>query len=58
MMEDYALDGRNDLRFQNTNPMVFEYLREHFEPVKVEILPPYMIVLHRRAMAPDRSVTN
>ena len=49
MMHDYALDGRDDLRFQNTNPIVFAYFREKFDPVSIPTLPRDMMVLHRTA---------
>ena len=47
MMHDYALDGREELRFRNTNPIVFTYLRENFELVSIPTLPRDMFVLHR-----------
>ena len=47
MLHDYALDGREDLRFRATNPIVFDFFRKNFEPVLIETLPRDMIVLHR-----------
>jgi hypothetical protein len=47
MLHDYALDGRDDLRFRATNPIVFDFFRKNFEPVPIDTLPPDMIVLHR-----------
>ncbi len=47
MLHDYPLDGRDDLRFRNTNPIVFDFFRRNFEPVKIASLPPDMIALHR-----------
>ena len=47
MMHDYPLDGRDDLRFRNTNPQVFENLRRNFKPVNIPTLPRDMIVLRR-----------
>ena len=47
MLRDYALDGRDELRFSNTNPIVSQYLRENFEPVPMAGLPPDTIILHR-----------
>ena len=49
MMQDYSLDEREDLRFRNTNPQVFDYLRHNFKPVPMETLPRDMILLQRRA---------
>lgn len=47
MMHDYALDGREELRFRNTNPIVFGWLRANFELVPIPTLPRDMVVLHR-----------
>ena len=47
MLRDYALDGRDDLRFRNANPIVFEFLRKKFELVKIESLPRDFVALHR-----------
>jgi hypothetical protein len=47
LLNDYALDNREDLRFQNTNPIVFEHLRANFGSVPVEKLPLNLTVLRR-----------
>ena len=47
MIEDYALDGRDDLRFQHTNPLVYAYLRKNFDSVNLETLPGDIVLLHR-----------
>jgi hypothetical protein len=47
MMFDYALDGRDDLRFRNTNPQVFQYFVHNFKPFPMRTLPRDMIVWHR-----------
>lgn len=52
MLHDYPLDGRDDLRFRNTNPIVFDFFRKNFEPVKIASMPPDMIALHRIARDP------
>jgi hypothetical protein len=49
--QDYALDGREDLRFRNTNPRVVKYFAQEFARVPIDTLPPDMIVLHRRSVA-------
>jgi hypothetical protein len=49
--QDYALDGRQDLRFRNTNPRVIKYFAEEFTRVPIDTLPADMIVLHRRSAA-------
>lgn len=59
MLHDYPLDGRDDLRFRNTNPVVFDFFRKNFEPVKIASMPPDMIALHRIQPVPiaRRSIT-
>jgi hypothetical protein len=47
MLQDYALDGRDDLRFRNANPKVSEYFRGNFDVVAMPTLPRDMIILHR-----------
>lgn len=48
MLQDYALDGREDLRFRNTNPLVMQYFRENFDRVPIATLPGSVVVLHWR----------
>jgi hypothetical protein len=33
MIVDLPLDGRDELRFRNTHPMIDQYIRDHFEPL-------------------------
>jgi hypothetical protein len=47
--QDYALDGREDLRFRNTNPRVVKYFAQEFARVPIDTLPADIIVLHRRS---------
>ncbi|MGB8170852.1 MAG: hypothetical protein WCF18_25330, partial [Chthoniobacteraceae bacterium] len=47
MLHDYALDDREDLRFRNMYPIVFEHLRQNFRPVPMPALPRDMVVLQR-----------
>ena len=47
LLNDYALDNRDDLRFRNTNPIVYAHLRANFKPVPVATLPPAFTVLRR-----------
>ncbi len=48
LLQDYALDGRNDLRFMNTNPEIFAHLRQHFTPVTLPELPRDTVLLRRK----------
>jgi hypothetical protein len=47
MIHDYPLDNREDLRFRNTHPLTFEYLRKNFRPVERKTLPGDMLMLRR-----------
>jgi hypothetical protein len=33
IVNDYPLDGRDDLRFKNTHPIIHKFILENFEPV-------------------------
>lgn len=33
VIDDFPLDGRDDLRFRNTHPIVDQYIRDNFEPL-------------------------
>ena len=45
---DSKLDGRADLLFENSNPLVWQYLQRAFEPVFEPRLPPNNLLLRRR----------
>ena len=45
---DYALDNRRDLIFRNSNPLVWRYLTQHFEPIAIDDLPPGANLLRRK----------
>jgi hypothetical protein len=47
MLHNYALDGRDDLRFHSTNPIVWDFLCKNFKSVPIDTLPSSMIVLRR-----------
>jgi len=53
IIQNDPLDGRDDLRFDKTNPLVFEFLRRNFRPVALESLPQNMVLL-RRLQEPHR----
>jgi hypothetical protein len=53
MQRDYALDGRDDLRFRQTHPLIAAHLERYFAPFAMEGLPPDTTILRRRA-APRR----
>jgi hypothetical protein len=40
MILDQAVDGRDDLRFRNTHPLIEQYVRDNFDPITVEKFPP------------------
>jgi hypothetical protein len=39
---DYPLDGREELRFRNTHPMLQQYIETHFEPTSDSTNPAYL----------------
>ena len=47
MLRDYALDGRKELRFRETNPLVFAHLSRYFAPYPMASLPTDTVVLRR-----------
>jgi hypothetical protein len=50
VINDFALDGRDDLRFQNTNPIIDQYIRDNFDPVAISTpSSPTRIYINRRA---------
>jgi hypothetical protein len=40
---DFPLDGRDDLRFKNTHPLIHQYILKSFEPVSIAQNPSYQI---------------
>ncbi|WP_040950992.1 hypothetical protein [Gorillibacterium massiliense] len=40
ILGDIALDGRDDLRFRNTHPILWEYLNNNYKAIAVESMPP------------------
>lgn len=49
ILADNPLDGRDDLRFRNTHPLVWQYFLTKFEPVDAPGLPGNQQLLHRKA---------
>lgn len=58
MMHDYALDGRDELRFRNGYPMVFAHLQKKFGLVKMDDLPSDIVVLHRLTAPAESRATS
>lgn len=48
LLGDVALDGRDELRFQNTHRLIYQYLTEEFEEIDVTGLPENYRMLHKR----------
>lgn len=48
LLQDIALDGRDDLRFGNTDKKVFKFIMQNFEPVLLEGMPPVTTLLKRK----------
>lgn len=53
---DVLLDGRDDLRFKNTHPLVWEHLMQDFEAIPPK-LPYNHQLMHRKSTSPQRSHT-
>lgn len=52
---DLALDGREDLRFQNTNPLINQYILENFDRIEISANPAYQIFRRKNRMTPPRT---
>ncbi len=48
ILGDVALDGRDDLRFKNTHPLLYQHFKDKFEVVANKGLPENYQLLHRR----------
>lgn len=51
LLQDTALDGRDDLRFKNTHPMMTSYIETHFERVVVPEFPSPSLQIYRAKAA-------
>jgi hypothetical protein len=43
LVYDFPLDGRDDLRFKNTHPLIHQYILDHFEKIPASPNPNYQI---------------
>ena len=48
---DIPLDGRNELRFKNTHPLLWQHFLKDFEVIKTNSLPNNYQLLHRKNIA-------
>jgi hypothetical protein len=48
LLNDMAIDGRDDLRFKNSHPLLWQYFMDNFDPVPFEPLPPSYWFMRRR----------
>ncbi len=46
LLQDVPLDGRDDLRFRNTNPLLFQHLERNYERVPIDTAPEDVTVFH------------
>ena len=51
LVMDIPLDGREDLRFRNTHPLLYRHILDNFEPVSRE-LPPTLNLYKARSAKP------
>jgi hypothetical protein len=47
LLSDWSPEGRSDLRFESSHPLVWSYLETHFEPTGVPGLPSDAQLLRR-----------
>lgn len=47
IIENEPIDARDDLRFMNTNPLVWNYLGAHFKRAADPVLPPNLLIFSR-----------
>ena len=53
VLQDFALDGREELRFRNTHPLLNQFIHERFRPLGELGAPPNIEVLvPRRSHSP------
>ncbi|MGO9374471.1 MAG: hypothetical protein ACLQBD_20565 [Syntrophobacteraceae bacterium] len=52
VINDYALDSRDDLRFENTHPSICRYIRQNFEPVEESLEAIQLYVYRSKPVAP------
>jgi hypothetical protein len=48
LLQDVPLDGRDELRFRNTNPLLYRHLMEHYETFPIETAPSDVTVFRLR----------
>jgi len=48
VVQDAPLDGRDDLRFRNTHPLIEQFIRDNFDPVPIGNQPTYYQFYKRR----------
>lgn len=48
---DLPLDGREELRYMNTHPLIERFVRDNFVPVKDTAVPPYLQIYARAGAA-------
>lgn len=46
---DFPLDGRDELRFKNTHPLINQYILDNFDPMSISQNPAYQIYIARGA---------
>jgi hypothetical protein len=51
IVEDRALDGREELRFQNTHPLIDQYIRQNFEQIEEPLSPKGFRIYRTRNVA-------
>ena len=47
IIQDVALDGRDDLRFKVTHPLIYRYIQDNFSPAPIAARPEYQAYVPR-----------
>ena len=56
LLQDYAVDGRDNLRLRNSHALLWNYIQEHFVPVYIPDIDKAWQMLVRKDHDPEAAV--